>query len=482
MGAHKTVENKHWDSRLCLVAVVSGPSSIDTEVTLSIIDAAVKQIRETAIAAREPMAYYNGDQPLVFLSDKSASVYKRILTGVRDNQCKPIIDLAVDRMRVTGFKAVNETDPIAQAAAIMAWELWQQNRLEMRFRHWQTACDITGRPGVANTWVDSKGRTRVWLNEPQQCAFERNEEDPDELMWLAKRWWDGQRSNITVYTPEEITVWQSMSDMRDPDAATYKQLVEETQVNPLGRVPASAVDIRQSELHDMIPLQNLLNNSIANATISSQYYSLPMHIFLGMSMVENPETGKPEAPFERGTDRDLFIPGADDPDMQPVDVKVVPGQSSHPMLAEADSYRLAMARGSRTPAYLLLQTGEIPSGESLKVSREPFVAKVQAKQLMYGAVIADVMAVAVLLETGALGAEPVELETIWAPASADSIDTDARTVEVLASVGYPIDLLTTKVLGWDSETAQQVADAVVENIAAQSVASARMFDAGLLEG
>lgn len=443
---------------------------------MSIISETVRQLRDITAATRKNRDYYTGHHAPAFMTNTYTNPHRELIYGLRDNQCRNVIDLVVDRLTITGFAPNAISDTAMTAAAARGWDLWQANRMEGRVRDWFTSCEVAGRDGVIIVWPDSTGKVRFWLQEPGQCGFERSEEDPDRLLWVSKRWWDGTHSNITVYTPDMVEVWTSTSTLRDPDAETYRLDPAQTMVNPLGQTPAYAVRLTVSDLDSVIPLQNALNTTLANAAITGAYYSQPMRVWLGMELEIDPETGKKVPPFELGASRSVFLPPAGEGE-QNTDVKDLPGHSPIPFIAEADSYRAAIARVTRTPAHLLLQAGDIPSGEALRVAEAPFIAKVEARQHLYGAVIADAVALAVRLDLGMYDAA-MELVTVWKPAASESLESNAKVATDLSSIGVPLAVVLVKVMGWDAETAQAVAEQAAAAAADKAAQTARMFDAG----
>ena len=58
-------------------------------------------------------AYYEGDQPLAFATDKYRSQFWRIMKGYCDNMCQSVVDVQAERLEVIGF-----TSSAAQPATI----------------------------------------------------------------------------------------------------------------------------------------------------------------------------------------------------------------------------------------------------------------------------------------------------------------------------------------------------------------------------
>ena len=423
---------------------------------MTLIADAIASIRQTAANTARTRGYYDGPgQATPFSKDTAwTNPHRNMIQGLRDNQCRSVIDLTVDRLQLTGFTTTTSGDVIQEALAARAYDLWQANRMGLRSRQWFTSLEVTGAEGAIVVWPDTDGNVRLWVQDPEQVAFEADEERPERLLWLAKRYWDGTASVMIMYWPDSVETWKSSSPLHDPDAATYTLTNE--QVNPFGFVPAVATGLGgYSDIDSAIPLQDLLNQALANSAIASLTFSLPIRVWSGLEMGLDPETGEKVAPFELGTQRTAWLPPAAPGETAP-DVKQLSGEAPTALLAEADSHRRAIAAVTRTPVHLLLQAGDFPSGEALRTAEAPFVAKVQARQALYGAALSDALSMAVVIDTylstGVMLARP-DFETVWTPAGSDSMESNAKVVEMLVGVGVPLDVALVRVMGWSAEDA-----------------------------
>jgi hypothetical protein len=448
---------------------------------MTLLSTAITFMRETQARAARNRRYYAGDFPSVFSSETDfTNPARRLIDGICDNQCKGVIDLTIDRLQVNGFATTSPNDVVQEALSARAFDLWQENRMSLASRNFFTSLEVTGEEGAIIVYPDSSGRVRLWVQEPEQIAFERSPQNRETLVWIAKKFWDTNASVIIVYTADVVQTWRSNSTLVDPDESTYRLVSEEP--HPFGFVPAVAVGMQGcSDIDLAAPLNEMLNQALANSAIASQFFSLPLRVVTGLEVEIDPETGHKVPPFKIGLERTLFLPGAMQGE-QPIGVEQLSGEAPTALLAEADSHRRAIAAVTRTPVHLLLQSGSFPSGESLRTAEAPFIAKVKGRMDVYGSALADALSIAVVidafLKTGIILPRP-DLVTTWAPAGSESLESNSRVVETLVSVGVPLEIALVKVMGWDSETATFVAEKSREEAQLRNSMTAMRLDAGL---
>jgi hypothetical protein len=449
-------------------------------MSIRIIEETVRQTRETQLATAEKRDYYAGKHAAVFLTQDFTNDHRADIEAVKDNRCRIIIDQVVDKMRVKGFRPVKQNDPLAQAFALRAWDLWQEHRMDARMRKWFTSCLVAGRPGAITVGFNRREEAKLYLQNPEQVAFERSEEDPDELLWASKRFWDGTRPAITIYLPDHTETWYSSSMvLRDPDASTYKLDPDTITPNALGATAAVAVELDYSDLDTAIPLQRFLNVTLVNNWTNDEYFAAPMRFILGVELTIDKATGKKVPPFGIDQKRLVFIPGAAEGD-QAADIKDFQGHSSEHLVTGADAIRNAMTQATSAIPY---SNGQPQSGESRIVEREPFTAKVTATCETFGIPVADIVSMQVALEMGIPADQAPALITVWESPEPRSDEIAVKKSKALSELGVPSEDILVRVWGWEIEEAQEIMKKAREEAALmaaeQTAQQLRAADAGV---
>jgi hypothetical protein len=71
-------------------------------------------------------AYYDGDHRLQFMTSKYKEAFGDLFEAFADNWCQLVVDIAVERLAVIGFRfGEDEADE-------EAWAIWQENNLDAR--------------------------------------------------------------------------------------------------------------------------------------------------------------------------------------------------------------------------------------------------------------------------------------------------------------------------------------------------------------
>ena len=136
-----------------------------------------------------------------------------------------------------------------------------------------------------------------------------------------------------------------------------------------------------------------------------------------------------------------------------------------------------ISRVSRVPVHWLGMSGSIPSGEALKTSEAPFVAKMQDRQADYGAVWSDAMALA--LQMSGYGADVAStIEPVWQSAETRSEADFWRTAELKARAGVPQQQIWREA-GYTPGQVDEFVQQANDQALAQAQAFGAAFDRGL---
>lgn len=419
-------------------------------------------------------AYYDGDQPLMFATDKFRNAFGPLFVALADNLCARIVDTVADRLVVTGFRlAGNAPAPRPLPApgaprsrrrtrtpADRAWELWEAQHLPRRAGRAMLAAL---REGDAFVIVDQDAAGQVSIH-PQgrnaQVTVKYDAENGTALQWATKLWTaDDGKIRLNLYYPdhtERYVTRQATQGVIPVDDKAFALLPADGEIpNPAGRIPvfhlASNADLGEfgtSELKDVIPLQDALNKSLCDMMVGMEFNAFPQRTAVGLDLEVDELTGKATAPLVPGADRLWAVANPN------VKFGEFPAAGLDNYLNVQNNLRIELARVSATPLhYLALTSGRFPSGEALRIAETPLVNKVVDREGGFGDTWASVLAYALYLVDGTAA----DLVAEWADPWPHSELAQAQRLTLEQGMGVPEPVLWAKLGYSDSEIEQMLA-------------------------
>jgi hypothetical protein len=368
--------------------------------------------------------YYRGEHPLAYSSERFRQAFGGRLDAFADSWCPLVVDAAEERLNVDGFRFGDDT-----AADRDAHRLWQT-----------LGMDAESQLAHVESLINGVSYVLVWPGESEGDDPSVTIEHPDEVLVMltpgarrqraaAIKRWTGEDGlvHVNLFTPEALYKWRSTSRAVDGFllegaglGAWERRTVsgEEWPLpNPLGVVPVVPLVNRprllkphgESELHNVLPLQDAVNKLTADLLIASEFGAFRQRWATGLDIPTDPVTGEPVEPFAVAIDR-LWI--GENPETKF-------GEFSESSL---DGYVRAIelfvqhvASQTRTPPhYFYLGGGQPPSGESIKSAETGLVAKVRRKQRHYGESWEEVMRLIFAAKGDDARASVTHAETLWA--------------------------------------------------------------------
>ncbi|HEY7119662.1 MAG TPA: phage portal protein [Tepidisphaeraceae bacterium] len=370
-------------------------------------------------------AYYEGAHRFPFASERYRKDFGRMLAEARVNLCARVVDAHADRLAVVGFGDRAQAE--ANDAADRAWALWLINSLDLRQGEVYQEAFRAG-DGYVLVWPreDARGRPvpRLYPQRADQVTVHYDDDTPGQIDAAAKAWKrEDNYWRVTLYLPDRIEKYVSTQAAargsgfpRKADSfQPYQPEGEPWPLpNPFGRVPmfhfgnnAHLGGFGRSELADVVPIQDALNKTAMDLLVTSEFMAYPQRWAVGVAAFTDPDSGEEVQPFQAGADRVWTVPA---PDARFGEFMAA---NLNQLVSQKQELQLDIARVSSVPVHYLLMTGQYPSGESLKTAEAPFVAKLEDRQRAFGAVWADALAFALVLD----GMGATELATRWAAAA-----------------------------------------------------------------
>lgn len=458
---------------------------------------AVPAVRARAGYYRLHRDYYEGEHALAFASTKFRSTFGYLFENLRDNLCPPVVDALVDRLQVTGWHAAgNATNPVAT----LANDVWTANRAG---RSGQVHLGAA-RDGDAYllVWPGRDTRPRFWPQDAGLMAVEYDDEDdPERIVRAAKLWQrSDKRWRLNVYTidaeptdanaaadaPGLIERWvtrrrtDDMSGLEKP--ARWEPWLEDAdgpEVRHPWGVPvfhfpngAPAGQLGRSELHDVVPLQDALNKTIADMLVAGEFVALPQRVLIGIEKEVDPLTGH-EVKLDPGADRIWRItnPNGKVAEFTAADLAK--------FVQVSDSFRLEVCRVSGTPLADMMLSGSVAnlSGDALGHLAGRMTRKGEDRVGEWTPIHRAAMVLACRMAGATDPAALEQLRPTWAPVEDSDELRDMQVAALKLQVGWSKAQVLRELGKTDDEVAAIQAEVVAE-AGAMGEAMLASFDRG----
>lgn len=325
--------------------------------------------------------YYEGCHRLEFATNRFRTTFGALFDKFRDNLCPPVVNALTDRVQLTGWSSAGA----GSAAANAANTTWDNNRQGRSGQvHLGAARDGDSFELV---WPAADSTPRFWPQDAGRMAVEYDDEDdPERIVRAAKLWQRGdKRWRCNIYSHQELGAgdmglapglierWVTLRKSDDLDGlekpAKWGPWTEDDEgpevVHPWGvpvfHFPNDSVvgQLGRSELHDVVPLQDALNKTIADLLVSGEFVALPQRVLIGVEKEIDPVTGA-ERPITPGADRVWRITNPNGK------VEEFAAADLTKFVTVADSFRLEICRTSGTPLPDMMLQGSVSqlSGEA----------------------------------------------------------------------------------------------------------------------
>lgn len=347
--------------------------------------------------------YYDGRHQLRFASEdwrqKYASLIGAVVMGIRENLCPAVVTGFTDAISVNSW-GIDGSDREAVSQGLSRLE-GLINREAFR------AGDA-----FALAWPGRDGTTKASFQRARDMVPQADDLDPDRLLWCAKIWLDtpSNRGRVNIYTDRGVERWETANPLASESRAWSEMPTElnawrgctdkdgDWLPHDYGVVPVcwwkqdadDQTGPGRSILSDVVPVQDALNRSLADMVVTSEAYSRPFWYLLNF---QQQATQNPYAlAAAKTTSTDVLAPSFTqqrwDPNKQRIFTHDGPGpfgQLDPPDLTKLqqvqDGYALKVARVVGLPNYHFSQTsGDVPSGESLRVLTTRKTSRVRAWQ------------------------------------------------------------------------------------------------------
>lgn len=359
--------------------------------------AAVPQWRANQPAFRVYRDYLDGRHQLRFASRDFETKFAEMLTeqAIRENLCPAVVSAITDTVSVTSWGTGDATDAAAEAGLSRLLD-----------------GALTELVGVGEAWIlawpNAAGEMTPHLHPAGSFVGVPDQLNPDQLDHAVHLWFDGGYARAVVYGRDRAERFIARAPATDRDRPTLDDMPQrpeqwrpygddgdpEVIANPVAGVCPVIWLPDRSILHDVIPIQDALNKSLASMIVNEEAYARPFWYLLNYRPSAAPQN--PYLPTTAPSTRPVTptsIPQAGpvaaarkgfDPAAQQIfttDSAGPFGQLDPPdmtrLLKIQDGYAQKIARIVGIPAFYFSQaSGDVPSGESLRVLRGRMTGRV----------------------------------------------------------------------------------------------------------
>lgn len=413
-------------------------------------------------------AYYEGTQPLAFLSPESRTALGDRFGRMASNLPRLAVTALAERLRITGF------------SDNALWPDWIRNDMDQQSAVSHREALLLGDSFVI-VWADSTGRPNVTVESAKQVAVQI---DPGTRQITAgvKRWETEDTTEAVLYLPDRIVRYSANHVGATLGFKTIKEIP-----NPLGVVPV--VDLRNSdrilddygtsEIDDLMPLVDGLNKSLVDMMTTSEYVGRPRRWATGIELEERPRLDSDGNPVL-------------DDDGQPVVDTVNPiPEGNRAMISENDAAKFGqlpssdlagyeasvrvllgqiMAVSTLPAHYVGVLSNQPPNADALRASEASLTARAEARQATFGRSWEQVAKLMVAVRDGA---DPLAIDDIrvqWADAATRSVAQEADATVKLYQVGLLPRDFALKKLGYSDTEISEIRSAAPQPIKPVSTA------------
>ena len=355
--------------------------------------------------------YYGGDHDTAITDRLKKFLPPRL--QFRDNFMNVVVDSLAERLSVLGFEIEDET--------ISEWvsELWGRNRMDYIQNVVHTETVMLGDSYLLCDWDDKNQRPR-WTHQMAEMIVPHYNENTREIDWASKKWiqrpriGDEPETRLNLYYPDRVEkfvarggVWARYSELEEPWPVPWVNNSGEPIGVPLihFRNRPMGGDFGQSEIINVIPMQDLLNKSLIDLTMILDTLAFPQRYTLNVN---------------HGSSRLDILPGSvtefhseyDGGSVGQWNAATVDGP-----LKSIEALVQHIAGTTRTPQHLFQIVGGMPSGEALKTAESGLVNKAKQRQVNFGNSWEDALMMAMRVQaafgTALADIEEGSIQTTW---------------------------------------------------------------------
>jgi len=425
-------------------------------------------------------AYYEGNQPLVYSTERLSDIFRKIEARWVQNWVSVVVDAALERLTFKGFE-VDETAGGTPEASKRLMTLAAGTDLEIEAYDAHKDALITGE-GFLLAWPDEENGFDLYANDPRMVHM-FYEPDRPKVPEFAAKWWAAEGATLlNLYYLDRIEHWvgpknprsgRSFLPLEDGGLDERGEPIpsEPVEENPYGTIPVFHFRMSRrgpgGEIGRLTSPQDGVNKLLADMMVTSEFGSFPQR----WAITEQDTSKLKIGPGQLWS----FTPG--DEGVQPTQVGSFDSADPRNYTEPLNMLATHIAIISRTPKHYFYGQGGDPSGEALIAMEAPLTKKCQHYSELFGQVWRELGAF--LLDASGISVPPGTISAVW-----DTMDTQQPLNTTTALVNYikaGLPLATAlRELGWGPDEIAQMEDDKAAEPATPTLGSAmQTFDQGV---
>lgn len=441
--------------------------------TASNINADVKLAFETITGKRTLYntlwAYYRGNHPLRYSTERLRKAFDKIGTYFAQNWIAVIIDAVLDRISLKGFNISKD-----KQAQDRLQEIWDNLSLHLMADDVHESATVVGE-GYVIAWKEEVEKVQdtdtgiaevlgeevldVYFNDARMVHLFYDPARPTRKLFAAKMWKGADYyPRLLLYYPDRLEHYISRNKVTQEASwvTSHSSFVPDDtygpdgrEDNPYGIIPvfhfrsgrvSGKREIGQSE----ISLQDAVNKLFADMMVGSEFYTFAQRVIISQT-----DPGD----LKNGAGVNWYIPAGDGKGQQ-ASVIELGAKSLDNYLHALDHTAQTMAIISRTPKHYLMLNGGDPSGDALLAMEAPLVKKV-TKRIQGYEIEWKALAAFLLLLDGSTTLSTVDITPTWEPVTTIQPLASAQTTKTEVEATIPL-VTSLRRQGWGTDELEQL--------------------------
>ena len=387
------------------------------------------------------MQYAEGDQPIVYSTERLRTAFANINARFSQNWCSVIVDSVNDRLVLQGWDAGDEEKNEVLAT------IWSDQHLtiESDDAHWSA---LVTHESFIIVWPNEEAEPEVYYNDPRLCHIFYENANPRKKRFAAK-WFidDDGFCKLILYYKDRIEYYKSSNTGTPSTYEGFRSDNPASATNPYDTIPVFHLRVKSrstaGELTNVITLQDAVNKLFADMMVAAEYGA-----FKQRWIISNSETSD-----LRNAPNSVWEIPAGDGLGQATSVGQFEAADLSGFLTAMDKLANSMAIISRTPKHYFYSTGSQISGEALIAMEAPLNKKAKTRQESFGVVWKEI-AVFIFKIRGEEISEQ-DIIPIWGSIENVQPLTQAQSRQLGVQVGIPL-LTLLKREGWTKRDLEQL--------------------------
>lgn len=424
--------------------------------------------------------YYDGEQPLVYSSEKLKEIFSGLEARFTENWCAVVVDSVLDRLEL-------QTPTVAgdEAASDALRVLWEQTGLVDDEYGIHEDVAVTGESFVL-AWPDEEGTVTAFQNDARLCHAEYDAENPRQMRFAAKWWAVDGGIRLTLYYADRLEYYAAAREFKGGETPTAKAFEPypagpgETAVaeNPYATIPVFHFRSNRrrvkSQLANVVEVQDAVNKLLADMMVAAEFGAFPQRYVISAAGIANLKNN-PNAIW------DLV---ASDQGMQATQAGQFAATDLQNYLSAINKLSADIGIITRTPRHYFYQQGGDPSGEALIAMEAPLNKKTVRLQATLEPTWRDLAAFLLRLQEQDVASQ--QIHVVYAPVETVQPRSAAEVRKMAVEAGMPLRTHLQRAENWSAEEiAQMEEDRALERLAERSYADVmleaaqRDFDGGV---